>query len=249
MGKDLNGKFFNLVRINGRFYEYKKNISEIKDIVKFLHDKSMWMNIDQYLLLRSDIIDDKKILILISKFYCQGFSLIKMITNNNEISWVLKKIDNPIYIKDKKYSFFFKKMVVGKDNDMFLITKVRVMLPYLEYGENSPSIVKFLNLRPNLQYIPFSKFLKNVGIDKILLLKHLFTGKIKLFGYKLISYTDLLLMDKNHVVRRNMYKPGIISISNDEISESKYFDDYDKYGLLTDIRYLFKRIINKFTFR
>lgn len=191
-------------------------------------------------------------------YYC-GFEIIGIKEIDNLIYFAVKKFREPISETNPSYSLIFKTKRQGKDGKEIFVYKIRTMHPYSEYLQEFVYEINNLEIggkfKNDFRITKLGRFLRKVWVDELPMLYNLIRGDIKLFGVRPISQHYLSLYSPEHQKRRQKYKPGLIppfysdmpeTIEAIERSESKYFDEYDKSPIKTDIIYFcraFKNIV------
>ena len=156
-------------------------------------------------------------------------------------------------IVDKKYSIFIKLPRTGKNGKRIFVYKLRTMQPYSEYIQDyvieKNGFNKNGTIRDDFRITKTGKFLRKYWLDELPMLMNLFTGDLKIIGFRPLSDTMLNAYPKDFVQERNQYKPGLIPPyyidrpdGFDELieSEKRYINKYKERGFITDMVYFYK---------
>ncbi len=188
--------------------------------------------------------------------YC-GFEILDLSAIDNQVFFVAKKNNSTNQENNGNYSPIFKMKRIGQGDKTFFVYKLRTMHPYSEL------IQDFVYLNNKIHdsgkfnndfRIPFwGKFLRSIWLDELPMIFNLFRGDIKLVGVRPLSCQYLSLYSEQHQERRKRFKPGLVppyyahmpkTIKGIELSEQKYFDDYEKDPIKTDFKYFFMALKN-----
>ena len=194
------------------------------------------------------------------RLYSCGFEVVETELVGN-ITYVLaRKVGTPEFNDQASYGALIGLNRIGKQGKRFRVYKFRTMHPYSEY------LQKYINEQNGLQeggkfkndprVTTMGRFFRKYWLDELPMLWNLLRGDIKLIGVRPLSSHYLGLYPEDFRNRRRDYKPGLLPPfyadmpkNLDEIvaSERRYFDMYDKKGILADVVYLFK-ILNNILF-
>ena len=186
-----------------------------------------------------------------------GFEIIDYKSYNEQTYFAVKKISDPEYNEEPSYGPLFKMRRIGKNGKVIYVYKFRTMHPYSEY------LQKFLFDRNNLQeggkikddfrVTYWGRIMRKLWIDELPMFINFFKGDLKLVGVRPLSKHYLSLYDDELREMRLKHKPGLLPPfyadlpkTLEEIieSEKRYLREFDKYGIITDIKYLFKALNN-----
>jgi lipopolysaccharide/colanic/teichoic acid biosynthesis glycosyltransferase len=187
------------------------------------------------------------------RLYSCGFELLQTQKIGSLHYFIVKKTGEPAYNKHATYGPIVRLKRVGKGGKLFNVYKLRTMFPFSEYLQ--PYINEKYGLQEGGKFandprIPiWGKFFRKFWIDELPMLFNLLKGDMKLVGVRPLSAHYLSLYPADAAERRKKYKPGLLppfyadmpkTIEEIVASELKYFDLYDKKGILADISYFFK---------
>ena len=182
-----------------------------------------------------------------------GFKIQSFIKLTNKIIINIIKTKDIVSVKDKKYSMLIKLPRTGKNAKRIYVYKLRTMQPYSEYLQDYVIEKNGFNedgtIRNDFRITKMGKFLRKYWLDELPMLMNLFTGDLKIIGFRPLSDTMLNAYPKDFVEERNRYKPGLIppyyidrpdSFEGIIESEKRYIEKYQKSGFKTDIIYFYK---------
>ncbi len=193
----------------------------------------------------------------LGRLYACGFEVIDETFINNRLYFAARKKSAPLFEEKKKYGLIIKLKRHGYKGKLFNVYKLRTMYPYSEYLQDY--IFKKNNLeeggkfKNDFRITPEGKIFRKFWIDEIPMLVNLLKGDIKLVGVRPLSEHYFSLYTDELKEKRKKHKPGLIPPyyvdlpkTLDEImdSEKKYFEQYEKSPLITDIKYFFKIFYN-----
>ncbi len=186
-----------------------------------------------------------------------GFEIIDYKSYNEQTYFAVKKISDPEYNEEPSYGPLFKMRRIGKNGKVIYVYKFRTMHPYSEY------LQKFLFDRNNLQeggkikddfrVTYWGRIMRKLWIDELPMFINFFKGDLKLVGVRPLSKHYLSLYDDELREMRLRHKPGLLPPfyadlpkTLEEIidSEKRYLREFEKYGFIADIKYLFKALNN-----
>jgi len=163
-----------------------------------------------------------------------------------------RKISIPSFDQNPTYGILIKLKRVGKHGKIFNAYKLRTMHPYSEYLQeflyNRNKLSKSGKIMNDFRLSPEAKILRKYWIDEMPMLINILKGDMKIVGVRPISEHYFNLYDDDLKNRRKKNKPGFIPPYYVDLpqnfkeimeSEMKYFEQYDKNPLLTDIKYFF----------
>ncbi|MBK7872932.1 MAG: sugar transferase [Saprospiraceae bacterium] len=196
------------------------------------------------------------------RLYSCGFKLKQTISANGHLFFVAEKIGKPDYNKEATYGPLIRLTRVGKGGKPFKVYKLRTMAPYSEY------LQQFVYERYGLQaggkmnndprVNPLGYFMRKYWIDEMPMLWNLLKGDLKIVGIRPVSQHYLSLYPKDFIAYRERFKPGFIppfyadlpnTLEEIVASEERYLKAYERYGIITDFRYLWKSLYNVFVKR
>lgn len=186
-----------------------------------------------------------------------GFEIIDYKSYNEQTYFAVRKISDPEYNEEPSYGPLFKMRRIGKNGKVIYVYKFRTMHPYSEY------LQKFLFDRNNLQeggkikddfrVTYWGRIMRKLWIDELPMFINFFKGDLKLVGVRPLSKHYLSLYDDELREMRLKHKPGLLPPfyadlpkTLEEIidSEKRYLREFEKYGFIADIKYLFKALNN-----
>jgi lipopolysaccharide/colanic/teichoic acid biosynthesis glycosyltransferase len=193
----------------------------------------------------------------LGRLYFSGFEVLDLKDINNRVYFVARKTGMPLMDANPSYSPIFKMRRNGQNGKIIYVYKMRTMHPYSEYlqqfvydNNNLETGGKF---KDDFRVTPWGKVFRKLWIDELPMLLNLIKGDCKLVGVRPLSDHYLSLYTEEFRQKRLKYKPGLIppfyadmpkDIHEIMLSEEKYLDEYDKHGIRTDLKYLFKALNN-----
>lgn len=193
------------------------------------------------------------------RLYSCGFEIIDEKTFDFNLWFVAKKITQPYFDHNPTYGALITLNRIGKNYKEFNVYKLRTMHPYSEYLQEymfeKNNLKDGGKINDDFRITPEGKILRKFWIDEIPMLLNLFKGEMKIVGVRPLSKHYFNLYDKEIQEMRVKNKPGLIPpfyadmpITFEEImiSEKKYLEEYTKSPFLTDLKYLYKALINIF---
>ncbi|MFN7120125.1 MAG: sugar transferase, partial [Saprospiraceae bacterium] len=193
------------------------------------------------------------------RLYSCGFHLLDTLEAGGKLYFVAQKIGKPDYNNEASYGPFIKLKRTGKDGKLIKVRKIRTMAPYSEY------IQQFIYERYGLQeggklnndprVSKLGSFMRKYWLDELPMLINLLNGDLKLFGVRPLSQHYLSLYPSEFVEYRKRFKPGLIppfyadmpkTFEEIVASEARYLQAYERGGMWTDIKYLYKSLYNIF---
>jgi lipopolysaccharide/colanic/teichoic acid biosynthesis glycosyltransferase len=188
--------------------------------------------------------------------YC-GFKILDLVVVDDVVYFAAKKNGRNISVKKFFYSPIFKMKRVGFGGKPIFVYKLRTMYPYSEFIQdfvyNHNKLETGGKFKDDFRVPAWGKLFRKLWIDELPMLINWFKGELKFVGVRPISNHYLSLYTKEHQERRKYFKPGLLppyyadmpkSIEEIELSEKRYFDEYEKNPIKTDLNYFFKAINN-----
>ncbi len=163
----------------------------------------------------------------------------------------------PVPANGNGYGMIIKLPRIGRDGQVFNVYKLRTMHPYSEFIQDYVYDLHDLQAGGKMKYdfriTSWGRFARRVWLDELPMVVNIIKGDIKLFGVRPLSNHYFNLYDDDIRDRRIRYKPGLLppyyadlptDLDAIQLSEIKYFDSWDKNPIGTDLRYLWKSVIN-----
>lgn len=191
------------------------------------------------------------------RLYSCGFRLVATLNAEGKLYFVAEKSSQPDYNQDASYGPLIRLKRQGKGGKLIKVFKFRTMAPYSEY------IQQFVFERYGLQsggkinndprVSPVGRFMRKYWLDELPMLINILRGEMKLVGVRPASEQYLSMYPAEFQEYRKKFKPGFIppfyadlpkTLEEIVASEARYLEAYERYGLLTDIRYLAKALYN-----
>ena len=180
---------------------------------------------------------------------------IKDISSN--IYFIAAKEDDCTFEKYPNHGPLFKMKRVGKGGKIIYVYKFRTMHLYSEHLQDfvylHNKVKEGGKFKDDFRIPGWGKFFRSTWIDELPMIYNLIKGDLKLVGVRPISKQYMSLYSNEHQKRRIVFKPGLIppyyadmpkTIEEIELSEQRYFNSYEKNPIITDVKYLFKSLIN-----
>lgn len=186
-----------------------------------------------------------------------GFDIVDYKAFEEQTYFAVKKISDPEYSEEPSYGPLFRMRRIGKNGKVIHVYKFRTMHPYSEY------LQRYIFERNNLQeggkikddfrVTYWGRIMRKLWIDELPMFINFFKGDLKLVGVRPLSTHYLSLYDEELREMRLKHKPGLLPPfyadlpkTLEEIinSEKNYLSAYEKYGVITDIKYLSKALYN-----
>ena len=186
-----------------------------------------------------------------------GFEIISEKFAGNILCIQSKRKSAPLPANDSGYGMIIALPRVGKNGEIFTAFKMRTMHPYSEFIQDY--VYSMHDLQPggkmkhDFRITPWGRFCRRVWLDELPMIINLFRGDIKLVGVRPLSrhYFDLYSDAMRH--RRIKYKPGLIppfyadmpcNLEEIQMSEERYFNEWDRHPFRTDLKYFFRSMMN-----
>lgn len=186
------------------------------------------------------------------RIYSCGFKLIDSEVINEVLWFTAEKIGEPDFNQNATYGPLIRLKRVGKGGKIFNVYKLRTMHPYSEYLQpyinEKYGLQKGGKFKNDPRITRIGSFFRKFWLDELPMIINLLKLEIKIVGVRPISKHYLSLYPEEVQLRRMKYKPGLfppfyadLPNTMEEIvaSEVNYMDAYDKYSILTDIKYFF----------
>jgi Sugar transferases involved in lipopolysaccharide synthesis len=186
--------------------------------------------------------------------YC-GFEIVSVKEINGNVFFIARKTGDPVKSAQPSYGPFFKMKRIGKNGKIIYVYKMRTMHPFSEfiqkYAYERNSLQEGGKIKYDFRVTTWGRIFRKLWIDELPMLVNFFIGDMKLIGVRPLSEHYLSLYTPELRERRKNYKPGLAppfyayrpmpkTLAEIMASEIKYFDEYDKAPILTDIKYFFK---------
>jgi lipopolysaccharide/colanic/teichoic acid biosynthesis glycosyltransferase len=196
----------------------------------------------------------------LGRMVCCGFEIIDHQSINGLIYFVGKKIKEPTFDMKPSYGLLYKMPRVGKNGELIGVYKFRTMHPYAEYLQEY--VIKLNGYsaigKPahDFRLTSWGRFMRKYWLDELPQLINVMKGEMNLVGVRPLSNRFLAEYPEELKKRRFKYKPGCVppyvALLKQDVeqyieSERIYFDDKEKNPLTTDIKYLFKALMNIIT--
>lgn len=164
-----------------------------------------------------------------------------------------RKYRDPIPVNNVVYGPLIALPRVGKEGKIIRVYKLRTMHPYSEYIQDY--VYKLHDLQDggkfknDFRITSWGAFCRKVWLDEFPMVINFVKGDMKLFGVRPLSKQYFNLYREDVKVRRIKYKPGLIppyyadmpsDLNAIQDSELKYFDSFDQYPHMTDLKYFFR---------
>ena len=188
---------------------------------------------------------------VLGRVYCCGFTLEHMEEHEGLLFFSAIKERAPAYDTRPSYGLLFGQRRIGRDGKEIVVWKVRTMHAYAEYLQQYVYDLNQLDtggkIKNDFRISPLGRVLRAVWIDELPMVWNLLNGDVKLVGVRPVSRHYFSLLSEELRDRRPNYKPGLIppyyadlpkTLDECVACELRYFDDYDRSPLLTDMRYL-----------
>ncbi len=186
-----------------------------------------------------------------------GFEVVDYKAYNEQTYFAVKKISDPEYNEEPSYGPLFKMKRIGKNGKVIYVYKFRTMHPYSEYLQKflfeKNSLQEGGKIKDDFRVTYWGRIMRKLWIDELPMFINFFKGDLKLVGVRPLSKHYLSLYDDELKEMRLKHKPGLLPPfyadlpkTLEEIieSEKRYLREFDKYGFMTDVKYLFKALNN-----
>ena len=186
-----------------------------------------------------------------------GFEILSEKFAGNTLCILSKRKSAPLSSNNSGYGMIIALPRVGKNGEIFNAYKMRTMHPYSEFIQDY--VYSMHDLQPggkmkhDFRITPWGRFCRRVWLDELPMVINLFRGDIKLVGVRPLSRHYFDLYSDNMRLRRIQYKPGLIppfyadmpgNLEEIQMSEKRYFDEWDKHPFRTDLKYFFRSMMN-----
>lgn len=189
-------------------------------------------------------------------FSC-GFSLVNKFVDDGVLYFAVRKVKQAEYNCQATYGPIITLHRCGKNKKAIKVYKFRTMYPYSEYLQTfmyeNQGLQEGGKIKDDPRINSVGRLCRKYWLDEIPMLYNLLRGDIKIVGVRPLSAHYLSLYPKAFQDFRNRFKPGLLPPyyadlpkTLDEIiaSEERYLKAYEKSGILTDLKYLYKIIYN-----
>jgi len=187
-----------------------------------------------------------------------GFTIVNELQINELTYFIAEKIQEPLTIEPRSYSYLLALERVGKGESLFKVYKFRTMYPYSSYLQSymyqNNNLDKGGKFKEDFRITTLGRFLRRYWLDELPMLANIFKGNMKLVGVRPLSKQYFSLYSKELQQQRVHHKPGLLppfyadlpkTLDEIQASEKKYLDSCEKQGtFLTDLRYLVVIVIN-----
>jgi len=164
---------------------------------------------------------------------------------------------DPVYSNGNGYGLIIALPRVGRDGEIFNVYKLRTMHPYSEYIQDYVydlhDIEEGGKMKHDFRVTTWGRFARRVWLDELPMIVNVLRGEIKVFGVRPLSNHYFNLYNDSLRDRRIRYKPGLMppyyadmpaGLDAIQLSETRYFDSWDKNPLGTDLRYFARSVYN-----
>ncbi len=186
-----------------------------------------------------------------------GFEIIDYKAFNEQTYFAVRKVSDPEYNEEPSYGPLFKMRRIGKNGKVIYVYKFRTMHPYSEYLQKflfeKNSLQEGGKIKDDFRVTYWGRIMRKLWIDELPMFINFFKGDLKLVGVRPLSKHYLSLYDDELREMRLKHKPGLLPPfyadlpkTLEEIieSEKRYLRLFDKYGFMTDVKYLLKALNN-----
>lgn len=186
-----------------------------------------------------------------------GFEIVDYKSYNEQTYFAVRKISDPEYNEEPSYGPLFKMRRIGKHGKVIYVYKFRTMHPYSEYLQKfifeRNSLQEGGKIKDDFRVTYWGRIMRKLWIDELPMFINFFKGDLKLVGVRPLSKHYLSLYDDELREMRLKHKPGLLPPfyadlpkTLEEIidSEKRYLREFEKYGFIADIKYLFKALNN-----
>ncbi|MBP1640933.1 MAG: sugar transferase [Bacteroidetes bacterium] len=245
-------------RIIGSQYKLFGKISYIKDCFVFRFMPHFNLTRELYFWItagRGRVLSKAEVF---GRAYFSGFKILEEVQINKLSYFVAEKIQEPLTMEPKSYSYLLALERIGKGESLFKVYKFRTMYPYSSYLQcylyqknNLDAGGKF---KEDFRITTLGRFLRRYWLDELPMLASILKGNMKLVGVRPLSKQYFSLYSKELQQQRVRHKPGLLppfyadlpkSLDEIQASEKKYLDLCEKRGtFLTDMRYFVIILIN-----
>lgn len=186
-----------------------------------------------------------------------GFDIVDYKAFEEQTYFAVKKISDPEYNEEPSYGPLFRMRRIGKNGKVIHVYKFRTMHPYSEYLQRyvfeKNSLQEGGKIKDDFRVTYWGRIMRKLWIDELPMFINFFKGDLKLVGVRPLSTHYLSLYDEELREMRLKHKPGLLPPfyadlpkTLEEIinSEKNYLNAYEKFGLVTDVKYLSKALYN-----
>ncbi len=186
-----------------------------------------------------------------------GFEIVDYKAFNEQTYFAVRKVSDPEYNEEPSYGPLFKMRRIGKNGKVIYVYKFRTMHPYSEYLQKflfeKNSLQEGGKIKDDFRVTYWGRIMRKLWIDELPMFINFFKGDLKLVGVRPLSKHYLSLYDDELREMRLKHKPGLLPPfyadlpkTLEEIieSEKRYLRLFDKYGFMTDVKYLLKALNN-----
>ncbi|GJQ31436.1 MAG: hypothetical protein HBSAPP04_02750 [Ignavibacteriaceae bacterium] len=186
-----------------------------------------------------------------------GFEIVDYKAFNEQTYVAVRKVSDPEYNEEPSYGPLFKMRRIGKNGKVIYVYKFRTMHPYSEYLQKflfeKNSLQEGGKIKDDFRVTYWGRIMRKLWIDELPMFINFFKGDLKLVGVRPLSKHYLSLYDDELREMRLKHKPGLLPPfyadlpkTLEEIieSEKRYLRLFDKYGFMTDVKYLLKALNN-----
>ena len=193
------------------------------------------------------------------RLYSCGFEIVDEKFIGDELFFVARKINEPVFDTNPTYGPIIRLKRYGKDGKLFNVYKLRTMHAYSEYLQEY--VYKHNDLqeggkfKDDFRITTEGRFFRKFWIDELPMFVNVFKGNMKIVGVRPLSRHYFSLYSEELRNKRIKHTPGLIPPfyvdmpkTLDEImdSEMRYLEAYEKNPIRTDISYFFKAFYNIF---
>lgn len=193
----------------------------------------------------------------LGRLYSCGFEVIDEGYIDQQLYFVARKIDLPVFDTSPTYGPLIKLRRYGKNGKIIGVYKMRTMHPFSEYLQayiySKSQLQDGGKFKNDFRVTSAGKFMRKFWIDELPMILNVLKGEMKIVGVRPLSQHYFNLYSDELKSERLKYKPGLVPpfyvdmpVSLDDImaSEMRYLKAHAKRPLFTDISYFFKAFYN-----
>jgi lipopolysaccharide/colanic/teichoic acid biosynthesis glycosyltransferase len=186
------------------------------------------------------------------RLYSCGFKIIEERYIGNRLYIVCEKVKEPFFDEDPSYGIVFPMRRIGKNGKLINVYKFRTMHAFSEYLQEyvyeKNSLEEGGKFKDDFRVSKVGKLLRKYWLDELPMIINVLRGDLKIVGVRPLSRHYLSLYTPQLRERRLNHKPGLVPPfyvdlpkTMEEIiaSENRYFDQYEKNPIWTDVKYFF----------
>jgi len=186
-----------------------------------------------------------------------GFEILEYFEHQNLFYIITRKKGEPKFNLEPSYGPLFKMERVGYRGKIIKVYKIRSMYPYSEYCQeliiNENKLDKSGKIYNDFRVTTWGRILRKLWIDELPMFLNYFKGELNLVGVRPLSKNYFLKYPQELQNLRVQVKPGLIPPYYADMpknfqqileSEKRYLLQKLKAPFKTDVKYLYKAIIN-----